>query len=94
MLGIAAREADIVGVNPSLAAGYIGPEVLETTTAEYYHQRLEWIREAAGERFDQLELQCLTFLVQIVPDREEAIEPPGRRHVGRLPSRSTARPSP
>jgi len=68
VLGIAAREADIIGVNPSLAAGYIGPEVLETTTAEYYHQRIEWIRRAAGARFDDLELQCLTFLVQIVPN--------------------------
>jgi probable F420-dependent oxidoreductase len=74
VLGIAAREADIVGVNPSLAAGYVGPEVLETTTAEYYDQRIAWIREAAGDRFDALELQCLTFLVQIVPDREDAIE--------------------
>jgi probable F420-dependent oxidoreductase len=73
VLGIAAREADIVGVNPSLAAGYIGPEVLETTTAEYYHQRIEWIRKAAGPRFDQLELQVLTFLVQVVPDRDEAL---------------------
>ena len=72
VLGIAAREADIVGVNPSLAAGYIGPEVLETTTKEYYHQRIEWIRQAAGPRFDQLELQVLTFLVQVVPDRDEA----------------------
>ncbi len=48
VLSLAAREADIVGVNPSLAAGYVGPEVLETTTAEYYHRRLEWIRKAAG----------------------------------------------
>ncbi len=74
VLGIAAREADIVGVNPSLAAGYVGPEVLETTTAEYYDQRIGWVREAAGDRFDSLELQCLTFLVQIVPDRDDAIE--------------------
>jgi probable F420-dependent oxidoreductase len=73
VLGIAAREADIVGVNPSLAAGYIGPEVLETTSAEYYNQRITWIRQAAGARFDQLELQCLTFLVQVVPDRDEAV---------------------
>jgi probable F420-dependent oxidoreductase len=73
VLGIAAREADIVGVNPSLAAGYIGPEVLETTTAEYYRQRIEWIKQAAGKRFGELELQCLTFLVQIVPDRDEAV---------------------
>ena len=74
MLGIAAREADIIGVNPSLAAGYVGPEVLETTTAEYYDQRIGWIREAAGDRFDSLELQVLTFLVQIVPDRQDAME--------------------
>ena len=73
VLGVAAREADIVGVNPNLAAGYVGPEVIETTTAEYYDQRIEWIKRAAGPRFDQLELQCLTFLVQIVPDREDAV---------------------
>ncbi len=73
VLGIAAREADIVGVNPSLAAGSIGPEVLETATKESYHQRIEWIRQAAGARFDQLELQVLTFLVQVVPDRDDAI---------------------
>jgi probable F420-dependent oxidoreductase len=74
VLGIAAREADIVGVNPSLAAGRIGHEVLETTSAEYYLRRIEWIRESAGQRFDQLELQCLTFIVQIVPNRQEAFE--------------------
>ncbi len=74
VLGIAAREADIVGVNPSLAAGYVGPEALATTTAEYYDRRIEWVREAAGDRFDRLELQVLTFLVQIVPDRDDAID--------------------
>jgi probable F420-dependent oxidoreductase len=74
VLGIAAREADIVGVNPSLAAGYVGAEVLATTTAEYYDERIGWIREAAGDRFADLELQVLTFLVQIVPDREDATE--------------------
>jgi probable F420-dependent oxidoreductase len=73
VLGIAGREADIVGVNPSLAAGYVGREVLETTTADYYRQRIEWIRDAAGARFDSLELQCLTFVVQIVPNRDEAV---------------------
>jgi probable F420-dependent oxidoreductase len=74
VLGIAAREADIVGVNPSLAAGRRGPEVIETTGADYYDQRVAWVREAAGPRFDALELQCLTFVVQIVPDRRDAVE--------------------
>lgn len=73
VLGIAAREADIVGVNPSLAAGRVGTEVLGTTTAEYYHQRIEWIREAAGPRFGALELQVLTFMVRIVPDRRQVV---------------------
>ena len=73
VLALAAREADIVGVNPSLAAGVVGPEVLATTTAAAYDERLEWVRAAAGERFDRLELQCLTFVVQIVADRDEAV---------------------
>jgi probable F420-dependent oxidoreductase len=74
VLGIAGREADIVGVNASLAAGHIGPEVIATTAAEYYHQRVEWIRQAAGGRFDDIELQCLTFVVQIVPNRRESVD--------------------
>jgi probable F420-dependent oxidoreductase len=74
ILGIAAREADIVGVNMSLASGYAGREVLDSTTADYFDQRIAWVREAAGDRFDALELQCLTFLVQIVPDRKDAVE--------------------
>lgn len=73
VLGIAAREADIVGVNPSLAAGVVGPEVLAGTTPADYDRRLEWVRSAAGQRFDELELQCLTFVVQIVPDRGKAV---------------------
>lgn len=74
VLGIAGREADIVGVNPLLAAGRIGPEVLATTTEAYYRQRVTWIREAAADRFDRLELQVLTFVVQVVPDRRAAVE--------------------
>jgi len=45
----------------------------EQPPAEYFDQRIAWVREAAGDRFDTLELQCLTFLVQIVPDRKDAI---------------------
>src|SRR5687768_3494767 len=52
VLSIAAREADIIGVNPNLSAGYVGPEVAESAKATYYRDRLRWIREAAGDRFD------------------------------------------
>ena len=71
VLGIAAREADIVGVNPNLSAGYVGPEVAQSARPDRYRERIQWVREAAGDRFDDIELQVLTFFVQIVPNREE-----------------------
>ncbi|CAA9267882.1 MAG: hypothetical protein AVDCRST_MAG50-3253 [uncultured Acidimicrobiales bacterium] len=74
VLSIAAREADIVGVNPNLGAGYVGPEVAKSSTAPYYRERIEWIREAAGDRFDDLELQCLTFMVAITDDRQSMFD--------------------
>lgn len=71
VLSIAAREADIIGVNPNLKAGYVGPEVAQTALAEPYRERIQWIKEAAGDRFDDLELQLLTFLVQVGVDPDE-----------------------
>jgi probable F420-dependent oxidoreductase len=74
VLSIAAREADIVGVNPNLSAGYVGPEVAASSKGDLYRERIQWIREAAGDRFDDLELQCLTFMVQFTDDRQGAYE--------------------
>jgi probable F420-dependent oxidoreductase len=74
ILTLAGQQADIVGINPNLAAGYIGPEVAKTTLVEFYRQRVEWVRAGAGDRFDQLELQVLTFLVQVVPNAAEVFE--------------------
>jgi probable F420-dependent oxidoreductase len=74
VLSIAAREADIVGVNPNLRAGAVGPEVAQSALAGPYRERIQWIREAAGDRFDALELQVLTFLVQVGVDARQAAE--------------------
>jgi probable F420-dependent oxidoreductase len=74
VLSIAAREADIVGVNPSLAAGAVGPEVAESAKAERFRERVAWVKEAAGPRFDDLELQILTFMAQVVPNGREVYE--------------------
>ncbi|HUS61517.1 MAG TPA: TIGR03621 family F420-dependent LLM class oxidoreductase [Acidimicrobiales bacterium] len=74
VLGIAARHADIVGVNPSLKAGYVGPEVAASALAPKFHERIGWLREAAGTRFDDIELQILTFFVQITDDRAGALD--------------------
>ena len=74
VLSVAAREADIIGVNPNLNAGYVGPEVAASSKGDLYRERIQWIRDAAGDRFDDLELQCLTFMVQFTDDRQQAYE--------------------
>lgn len=74
VLRLAAREADIIGVNPNLASGYVGSEVAESARFEKFEERVAWIRQAAGDRFVQLELQCLTFIVQVVPNRWDLVE--------------------
>ena len=74
VLSIAAREADIVGFNASLRAGYVGPEVAATAVPERFDERVQWVRDAAGARFDQLELQCHTSFASVVPNRAEVVE--------------------
>lgn len=71
MLSVAAREADIVGVNANLRAGEVGPDAAATSTAAAFDNKITWIREAAGDRFEDLELQCHTALAMIVPNRAE-----------------------
>ena len=38
---------------------------------EKYTDRVGWIREAAGDRAGDIELQCWTAAVQVVPNRAE-----------------------
>lgn len=74
VLGVAAREADIVGFNVSLAAGWLGPEAARSGLAECFRQRVAWVREAAGERLERLELQCNTALCLVGVDRRATVE--------------------
>lgn len=74
VLGFAAQHADIIGVNANLRAGVVGPEVAKTVTAERFDERIGWIRDSAGDRFDGIELQVLTFLCAITDDREGLAE--------------------
>ncbi|MHB1986706.1 MAG: TIGR03621 family F420-dependent LLM class oxidoreductase [Acidimicrobiales bacterium] len=65
VLGVAVEYAQIVGINPSLRSGNVGPETIAGTSAQHYAERVGWVRELAGDRFDQLELQSLVFMAQI-----------------------------
>lgn len=60
LLSLAAREADIVG----FSANY-GPQGLDWASITYQPslEKLSWIRAAAGERFEKLELGTSIFVI-------------------------------
>lgn len=69
VLGLAGREADIVGINFSLAAGTLDPSAGATGTAARTDEKIEAIRAGAGSRFDSIELQTRVHVVLETDDR-------------------------
>ena len=69
VLRLAGREADIVGINPNLKAGAVTADAVTDSLAAMTDQKVEWIKEGAGSRFDDLELQIRYFLASITDDR-------------------------
>ena len=65
ILDLAARYAQIVGINPSLSAGVVGAEVAKTVGPEQFLERVAWVKESAGNRFEEIELQCLTVVANV-----------------------------
>ncbi len=74
LLSIAAREADIVGVNFSLAEGEVNPQVAVTGTAAATREKIAWVRGAAGARFSDLELNVTVFFAFVNEDRRGMAE--------------------
>jgi len=74
VLTIAAREADIIGVNASMHAGVVGPEAIATMTAESVDEKVAIIRDAAGSRLDAIEMNVRAFMVNVTDDRAATIE--------------------
>lgn len=78
VLRLAGREADIVGINPNLRAGAVTADTARDTLAEITDRKVGWIKEGAGERFEELELQIRYFVASITDDRHrfaEAVAP-------------------
>lgn len=71
VLSLAAREADIVSFNLSNRAGVIGPDGVRTSTEEATLRKVAWVRQAAGGRFAELELEIGAYFT-VVGDRTEA----------------------
>ncbi len=71
VLHFAGRFADIVGVNPSIHSGEIDADAARDAQADRIDQKVEWVREGAGDRFDDLELNAWVAAANYTDD------PPG-----------------
>jgi len=71
VLGIAGRFADIVGINPALTEGRVTRRTAADATPSRVREKIEWVHagaEAAGRNLNDIELNALTFVVQITDD--------------------------
>lgn len=69
VLSLAAREADIVGINPNLRAGEIGVDAARSALRSQTDQKVAWVRAAAGDRIDHIELQIRYFFAAVTDDK-------------------------
>lgn len=68
ILRLAGANADIVGINPNLKAGAITADAAKDALAAQTLQKVEWIKEGAGDRFGAIELQIRYFFAQVTDD--------------------------
>jgi probable F420-dependent oxidoreductase len=74
VLSIAAREADIVGINGTLAARAIGPDAIATMTAAAVDEKIAIVVAGAGPRLPELEFNVRAFMVRVTDDRDTVVE--------------------
>ncbi|MBX3314934.1 MAG: TIGR03621 family F420-dependent LLM class oxidoreductase [Actinobacteria bacterium] len=74
MLSIAARHADIVGINPTIPNGAVDGDAARSGLAEATDEKLQWVRDAAGDRYGDLEINLLNFACIVTDDRAGLIE--------------------
>jgi len=75
ILGLAAREAQIVGINANLRAGSgEDRDAMASLTPAVTDQKLDWLKTAAGDHFDDLEIQTLVGFVHVDGNGARIIE--------------------
>ena len=74
VLSIAGREADIVSINVDLRSGSAGPETAPNASPENTRRKIDWVRQAAGDRFDEIELNTLIGFAMVTDDRQSVVD--------------------
>ncbi len=68
LLRWAGATADIVGVNASIHSGEVDDAAAQDALAARIDEKVAWLREGAGERFDDLELNAWLAAAEITED--------------------------
>jgi hypothetical protein len=75
ILALAAREAQIVGINANLRSGDgTSADAARSMTPEATDRKIGWVRDSAGKRFDDIELQSLVGFVYVTDDANRILE--------------------
>jgi probable F420-dependent oxidoreductase len=65
ILRLAGREADIVSLNFNIASGVIGAVGVQSSVAEATDRKIGWIRDGAGARFADIELEVGAYFTTV-----------------------------
>lgn len=68
LLRWAGTTADIVGVNASIHSGEIDLDAARDALADRIDEKVGWLREGAGDRFDDIELNAWLAVAEITED--------------------------
>ncbi len=68
LLRWAGATADIVGVNASIHSGEIDEAAAQDALAERLDEKVAWLKEGAGERFEDLELNAWLAAAELTDD--------------------------
>jgi probable F420-dependent oxidoreductase len=74
VLRFAGAEADIVGVNPSVHSGEADTAAVQDAMADRIDQKIEWVKQGAGDRFDDIEINAWLAVADVTEDADSLVD--------------------
>jgi probable F420-dependent oxidoreductase len=74
VLSLAARHADIISINLDMRAGTFGAETIGRSTCDAVTEKLSWISESAGERYEELVLEIGAHFAAVTDAADVVLE--------------------
>ncbi len=78
VLRFAGQIADIVGVNASIHSGEVDTDAAHDAMPERIDQKVGWLREGAGARFDDIEINAWLAAAEVTDDTEAVADVMGQ----------------